>query len=260
MLSPARTGRSRDGLDGGALRRTPPGLPQVVSTPRRQAAFLENPARPNAPSCLSFALWPLGEAGSARERGIWEPGPHNPHTPDATPRTQISWSWPVAAPRVRSRYGDTLHTCVPSARSSGLPPAWGLPALALRSSDPGLPLFAPFPFLCIPSHFEEADAYCSGPVGVPGFLALSPQSWQWPCHTGVIVHSLPIGKMGFEEKVLIIRGTLSIQDTLCSPAFGALSHVICLLTCEVVVVSILQMGKLRLRAFKVLAWGPSSPK
>lgn len=124
----------------------------------------------------------------------------------------------------------------------------------------GLPLFAPFPFLCIPSHFEEADAYCSGPVGVPGFLALSPQSWQWPCHTGVIVHSLPIGKMGFEEKVLIIRGTLSIQDTLCSPAFGALSHVICLLTCEVVVVSILQMGKLRLRAFKVLAWGPSSPK
>lgn len=60
--------------------------PRVVSTPCRQAAFLENPARPNALSSLFFALWPLGEAGSARERGIWEPGPHNPHTPDATPR------------------------------------------------------------------------------------------------------------------------------------------------------------------------------
>lgn len=33
--------------------------------------------------------------------------------------------------------------------------------------------------------------------------------------------------MGFEERVLIIPSTLGIQDTLRSPAFGALSHLIC---------------------------------
>lgn len=143
---------------------------------------------------------------------------------------------PGSDPATGTRCIPVCRVPVPCLRGASQP-------FLFRARTLGLPLFAPFPFLCSPSHFQEADAYCSGPVGVPGFLALSPQSSQRPCHTGVIVHSLPVGKMGFEEKVPVIRGTLSIQDTLCSPAFGALSHVICLLTCEVVVISIFTDGE-----------------
>lgn len=111
---------------------------------------------------------PEGEAAGSQ-------GLHNPRTPDATPADADSGDLSCHSPlRPIPLRGHTPYLCSEHSAPPGSYPDVASPALSLLSSGLGDATLAPFPFICVPSHFEEADTSCPAPGGVTGFHALSP--------------------------------------------------------------------------------------